>query len=700
MSPRSVVLYDHIGREYPRLNLYLAESARLEQAIADGAGDKSRLQAELSQLKKNRGDHPYIKELQAFREAEKTFKANLGQVTVPAGAPAPLDETEKKYREELARAEERARFYKPYRDLDYEARLAYEAAELETYHWPRLIEFHSSIHEEIRTARAEGETITPSAIETGKKAAEAAREEARAVHAAALEQLKQARRQGLISKKALANGKREHKKEMKAKLNVAEFLDPKRANEEFIKAKEYELKSQTKVMKDVMNKDIADLRRKTPVETEKTSAWVSLLTLPVPGLGQLLLRQPIKAALFFIATLFIYGVALPYALGFGNYMGKGIFGLFTLAEGGTRQQRSIIFMIEGIVALILVAIAIALLIVSFQDVRRTEKGLIRGTREKNWFETVASLKSEGFPFMVSLPALLMLLFIVIVPLSTTILLSFTNQDPNHQAKFSWVGFDNYVSVISGRGNVGQAFLRILGWTLIWTAAATTSAILMGFILALLTNNPRVRGKVFFRTIYLLPWAVPAFITIMFFSLMVAPGGAITGFINTIAEFLSGTPKDIRIKDNALYTRVALIMLQTWLGSAYIFLLSTGVLQAIPEDLYEAAQIDGASSWQKVSKITVPLVLFQTAPLLVGQYTFNFNNFSVIRLFNSGGPFDPSKYGNLGGSSDLLITYIYNLVMQRNYQAMGAAITMMVSLGLMLFTFIGFRNSKAFREERL
>ena len=142
------------------------------------------------------------------------------------------------------------------------------------------------------------------------------------------------------------------------------------------------------------------------------------------------------------------------------------------------------------------------------------------------------------------------------------------------------------------------------------------------------------------------------------------------------------------------------MLQTWLGSAYIFLLSTGVLQAIPEDLYEAAQIDGASSWQKVSRITMPLVLFQTAPLLVGQYTFNFNNFSVIRLFNGGGPFDPAKYGNLGGSSDLLITYIYNLVMVRNYQAMGAAVTIIVSMALMLFTFIGFRNSKAFREERL
>ena len=144
----------------------------------------------------------------------------------------------------------------------------------------------------------------------------------------------------------------------------------------------------------------------------------------------------------------------------------------------------------------------------------------------------------------------------------------------------------------------------------------------------------------------------------------------------------------------------MILLQGWLGSSYVFLLSTGVLQAIPEDLYEAADIDGATSWQKIRRITLPIVLFQTAPLLVGQYTFNFNNFSIIYLFNGGGPFNPSKYGNLAGSSDLLISYIYKLTMDNQYQAIGAAITALISLGLMFFAFLGYRNSKAFKEERL
>ena len=698
MSRLSEVLYDHIGREYPRLNLYLSEKARLENAIANGEGNKQALSDSLKDLIKNRNSHPYTIALKNFKERENEYKRS-GQ---PAGSATQgqfFDDKDKALHEELAKAKATAEFYRPYKDLDYEARFSYERAKLEEYHLPRTIAFRREIITSIRKAQAEAVEITSEMIRAGQTRAAEETQAAKATYDKGVAQLEEKRKEGSISKKALANGKREHKAEFDARLKIIKYLDPKQANEEFIKAKEYELKAQTGVHLDVMNKDIADLRRRTPVETEKRFPLISLLTIPIPGLAQLLLKQPVKAALFFIGTLFTYIVAIPYALGFGNYMGKGVFGLFTLAEGGTRQQRSIIFMIEGVIALVLLGIALAVIIGSFLDARRTEKGLIKGIRQRSWFETKTGIQSEGFPYLVSLPALLMLLFIVIVPLSTTILLSFTNQDPNHQAKFNWVGFDNYVSILQGKGSVGQAFVRILGWTLVWTAVATTSAIVTGFALALLTNNPRIKGKTFFRTIYLLPWAVPAFITIMFFSLMVAPNGAITTFINNISAFFGGSG-DIRIKNSALYTRIALIMLQTWLGSAYIFLLSTGVLQAIPEDLYEAAQIDGASGWQKVSKITIPLVLFQTAPLLVGQYTFNFNNFSVIRLFNGGGPFDPAKYGNLGGSSDLLITYIYNLVMERNYQAMGAAVTMIVSLALMLFTFIGFRNSKAFREERL
>lgn len=300
--------------------------------------------------------------------------------------------------------------------------------------------------------------------------------------------------------------------------------------------------------------------------------------------------------------------------------------------------------------------------------------------------------------MVSLPALFVTIFIVLVPIMTAILLSLTSMDPKHQSKFTWVGFENYKMIALGEGIAGKAFWLILGWTIVWTLAATTLAILLGFFfLAILVNNERIKGKViFFRSVYLLPWAVPSFITVMFFSIMFSPNGALTEIISSI--FFG---QQIVVKNNPNLSRLTLILIQGWLGSSYVFLLSTGVLQSIPGDLYEAAQIDGATAWQKLKRITLPIVLFQTAPLLVGQYTFNFNNFSTVYLFNTGGPFNPTKYGNLAGTTDLLISYIFKLTTEKKqYQAIGAAITVVISLGLMLFAFIGFKNSKAFREEKL
>lgn len=143
----------------------------------------------------------------------------------------------------------------------------------------------------------------------------------------------------------------------------------------------------------------------------------------------------------------------------------------------------------------------------------------------------------------------------------------------------------------------------------------------------------------------------------------------------------------------------LICIQGWLGSSYVFLLSTGVLQSINNDLYEAADIDGATTFKKLTKITIPMVLFQTAPLLVGQYTFNFNNFSNIYLFNGGGPFNPVLYGNLAGETDILISYIYKLTIENQEQAIGAAITIFISIALMIIAYAGFSRTKAFKKER-
>jgi len=690
----SKVLYDYIGREYERKNLYLKEVALLQEEIKTAPkSDKNALKNQLREFISKKDKNPYLLKLKEYEHKEKRFLEELQSKTKTymetmdktlSSAVLGLEKT-------LFQSKQKVDFYEAFTGLTYDAEYAYRESSINVKLLPTIIYNIKRLEEELRKAEKfhseENKETIRGEIDKFKK-------EQKAVYDHRLQELKKKRRDGLISEKALKNGQKELKKNYQYAVNVKEYEHPDKMKRELVKSKKFELKDYIKVNRRIVAADIADARRTTPVETMKTLPVNTVLGALVPGLGQLLNKQPVKAALFFIGLLFIYAAAIPYALGYGNYQGNGIAGLITLAEGARRIDRSLIFMIEGIVAIVLLLFAAGIFIANFKDIRSVEKSYIKGSREKNWFETTRTIEEEGFPYLVSIPALIVISFIVLVPIFTAILLSFTGMDPRNQSKFPWVGIQNYRLIALGQGLAGSVFWRILGWTLIWTLTATTLAIFIGFGLALLANNPRIKGKAFFRMVYLLPWAVPAFITIMFFSIMFSNTGALTEIVTNVFGV------SIDFKNNTFWSRFILVMMQGWLGSSYVFLLSTGVLQAIPEDLYEAADIDGANSWQKIRKITLPMVLFQTAPLLVNQYTFNFNNFSIIYLFNGGGPFNPSVYGNLAGSSDILISYIYKLTMDNQYQSIGAAISIVISIGLMIFAFIGYKNSKAFKEERL
>ena len=697
MGKYNEFLYDDIGNEYTRKNQYLLELAKHQSALKSlSASEKEKTIKAINVLTHNKKNHPYNVELSAYIKAERNFlntlnaKAKVFKTTLDIN----LDTRLKSLKKDLFLSKEKVAFYQKYVNLTYDAELEYERNRIILEQLPEIIEKFVITKKELAQAEEKLSKIDATKEAKVKSELAAFKKESNLKLKEGTLKLKQKKKSKLISEKALKNGVVELKKKRKEQVNLKSYELETKATKELIRNKKYVLNKGIKRELNVLKSNIADSRRKTPVEVTKTKPIYAWLTFYLPGLGQLLNKQYFKAILFALAATFIYVIAIPYALGFGNYQGEGISGLISLAEGGLKADKSLIFMIEGIVAIVLLLFSIALYLLSYFDVLGVEKSVVRGVRPRNWFETKVKVENEGFPYLVSVPALIVTVFIVIIPIMTAILLSFTGMDPKHQSKFSWIGLDNYTLIAAGKGLAGSVFWSILGWTLIWTAVATTLAIGMGFMLAIIANNDRIKGKAFFRIVYLLPWAVPAFITIMFFSIMFSDRGSITTLMDTLFNI------KIQVKNDPFYTRVVLILLQMWLGSSYVFLLSTGVLQAIPGDLYEAAQIDGATEWQKLKRITVPIVLFQTAPLLVGQYTFNFNNYSIIALFNGGGPFNPTKYGNLAGSSDLLISYIYKLTMDNQYQAIGAAITIVISMGLMLFAFVGFKNSKAFKEERL
>lgn len=687
-------LYDNINREYDRKNLYLYEVSALQKEIEAATGkEKEGLQSKLEELVKNKKDHAYNKKLAEYKEKEKIFLVNVKKKEneYKAKVDTSLPKNVQNLQVRLFRAKELIKFYQNYIKLTYDAELIYEQSKLEIAQIPSVIEFAKECTKDLKEAQNKLSKIDNSNNEKFNLEFKAFKEAENKKLQERIKEVKAKCKEGLISGQAKDNTIKELKRKYKEVLLVKSFECEKTYNEEIVKNKKYELSKTVKQKINTVNINVADLRRVYPIETEKTMPWVSWITFLIPGLAQVINKQYIKAIIMFFATIYIYLIAIPYSLGYGNYKGDGIAGLITLAADGGRLDRSIIFMIEGILAIFLLLIGIFLILVCFKDANKVEKDTIKGTRYKSWIETKQALFEDGFPYLVLSPAAIITIFIVCIPVVTTILLAFTGMGPDTQAKFGWEALKNYKMIFLGEGMVGAIFWRILGWTIVWTIGATTLAIALGFILAIVLNNDRIKGKVLFRSIYLLPWAVPAFISILFFSILFADGGTV---VNSLREVFG---PNFSIKNDPFVIRVVLICIQAWLGSAYIFLLSTGVLQSINAELYEAADIDGATSFKKLTKITVPLVLFQTAPLLVGQYTFNFNNFSIIALFNNGGPFDPSKYGNLAGSSDLLISYIFKLTMNSQYQAIGATITVIISVALMIIAYIGYKNTDAFKR---
>lgn len=664
-------LVDDRGKTYPRKNEYIKD-------IIDGKNP-------------DRNSHPYIIKLNEYQKKEKEL---LDKAKKEADSLETSSENSSEFKDlnkKLYISKAMVEFYEENSYLTYDASLKAKQAEIYLNQIPQIIEHDLDLKNKLTDKSNKISLLSEKELNDANEKIAKEKKILEEEYQKSLDNLKESFEKNLISAKAYKSEKEKYKKRFEDSNKAIEFLNPKNSLEEEIKSLKYKVKQDKKEQKKILASDLAEARRRNPVETEKTSPWRSIVSLPLPGLGQLLNGQWQKALVFFLGSLFIYLIAIPYALGFGNYQGEGISGLISLAANGGRLDRSILFMIEGILAIVFLLIALFILIVSFLDVRKVEKAESLGVRPNNWFESVNILRTDGFPYLITTPALLVIIFIVLVPIFTAILISFTDMNPKNQNKFHWIGLENYITIAKGQGIAGQAFWKIFGWTLIWTIGASTLAIVLGFIFALLVNNERIKAKKFFRTVYLLPWAVPAFITIMFFSIMTSRGGifseALSGIFNTSLD----------IKNDTFQTRLALILIQGWLGHSYIFLLTTGVLQAIPKDLYEAASIDGANGFKQTFKITIPLVLFQIAPMLINQYTFNFNNFSIIYLYNQGGPFNPKVYGNLAGSSDILISYIYKLTMESQYQAIGAAITIFISIILIIISYLGYRKSSAFKE---
>ncbi|MGT2847040.1 sugar ABC transporter permease [Streptococcus massiliensis] len=428
--------------------------------------------------------------------------------------------------------------------------------------------------------------------------------------------------------------------------------------------------------------------------TTKQNPKKALLLSLIPGLGQIYNKQKVKGGIFLAVTV-------AFLIYFALIASSELAGLVSLGEQPF-QDNSLFMLIRGAFHLIIVVVYLIFYGLNLKDAYDIAKRWNSGhTVPTTWNDMIKGIYENGFPYLLIIPSYIAMTCAIIFPVLVTLFIAFTNYDFQHlppNKLLDWVGVTNFANIWQ-LSTFRAAFTSVLGWTIIWALAASTLQIVIGIFTAIVANQPFIKGKRIFGVIFLLPWAVPAFITILTFSNMFNDS---IGAINTqvipllgkVLPFLNG--QLIPWKTDPTWTKIALIMIQGWLGFPYIYVLTLGILQSIPNDLYEAAYIDGANAWQKFRNITLPMILAVAAPTLISQYTFNFNNFSIIYLFNGGGP---GSVGGGAGSTDILISWIYRLTTGNAPQySMAAAVTLIISLIVISISMVAFKKLHAFDME--
>jgi len=253
-----------------------------------------------------------------------------------------------------------------------------------------------------------------------------------------------------------------------------------------------------------------------------------------------------------------------------------------------------------------------------------------------------------------------------------------------------VGFDNFVRAVTDEAIRGP-LISVTIWTFAFALISVATTFFLGLLLALVFNNTRMRFRNGYRIILILPYAFPAFLSALVWAGMMNES---FGFINQV---LLGGAEIPWLTDPTL-AKVSVLLVNLWLGFPYMFLVCMGALQGIPEDVNEAAVMDGANPWQVFRRIKLPLLLVTVAPLLISSFAFNFNNFNLIYMLTNGGP----RFSDVSipvGHTDILISMVYKVAFtgQTRDYGLASAFTILIFIVVATISIVSFRKTKALEE---
>ena len=433
--------------------------------------------------------------------------------------------------------------------------------------------------------------------------------------------------------------------------------------------------------------------------------WKTKLSIFIMGFGNLARGQVVKGLLYIGMELAFIWYMLTS--GWKNFVGlttlgtvqRGWYfdeelGIDILRENG---DNSMLFLLFGVLTIFVTAVFILMWAGNLKSAYQAQLQQEQGFPLPNIAEDIKLYADSKFhKTLLFIPVTGVLIFTV-VPLIYMILIAFTNYDKDHQVPanlFTWIGLSNFKTMLASNSTLSKTFWPVLGWTLIWAVLATGLNYILGIFLALLINKKGIKHKPVFRTMFVLAIAVPQFVSLLVMRNIFAEAGP----VNVLLMEWGLTNTSVPFWTDPMWARTMVVLVNLWIGIPYSMLIASGILINIPENLYEAALIDGASPVVMFTKITFPYVLFVTTPYLITQFIGNINNFNVIYFLTAGNPSTLDYYQ--AGKTDLLVTWLYKLTVNSRDYSYASTIGILVFVISAVFSLIMFRNSASYKNEEV
>lgn len=423
------------------------------------------------------------------------------------------------------------------------------------------------------------------------------------------------------------------------------------------------------------------------------SSWQVKLSAVLMGSGQILYGRIGKGMMF----LAIQIAFIMYVIKRGI---TDFIGFFTLGTEKANTwskvagDNSVVMLLMGILAWIVLILFAIVHNINLKDAYQTQLDVENGKKKLSLVQEFKKLCDRKF-YIASLtfPVIGVCVF-SILPIVFMILIAFTNYggDIVPPELVDWVGFDNFKKLISLK-QFSSTFGHILLWNLVWAVVATFLNYFAGLGLALLINHDNVKCKAVWRFFPILAVAIPGFISLLAYKFLFSYSGPINQIIASMGY------KEIGFfsVDAKWTARLIGLFVNCWTGTPMIMMLATGMLSNRDKNIYEAANLDGATKWKQFTKLTLPFMIFSTTPVLISQFIANFNNFGVF-YFLRDGIYQDGYF--LANNTDLLINWLFNMSISNNYYSTGAAISIIIFVITSVISLTVYVKSPAFREDDL